>query len=247
MKIKTLFLLLIFISCNKKIVVEESTAIKEENKYGELIFYDDFERNETQEIKDEVGNGWTTSSDKTAKGHKEVDLKDGKMHIYIHKEANHAVSVRHKMGFKDGAIGLNFKLDHPDDVLVMNIADMTCKSVHAGHIIDVKVKAKMLEMYDLKTGIFLLEHRNAILNKTLTKEKEELLKLKSKKVPNNVSLGKWYSLIIEIVNDKLIVFIDGKEVGSFSSNGIAHDKKGLLRILVPRKVTVDNLRVWKKK
>lgn len=45
--------------------------------YGELVFEDHFERSESQELNDEPGNGWTTSSDKTAPGHKQVDLRDG--------------------------------------------------------------------------------------------------------------------------------------------------------------------------
>ena len=50
--------------------------------FGELIFEDDFERTESQEEKDEPGNEWTTSSDKTAGGRKQVDLRDGAMHMH---------------------------------------------------------------------------------------------------------------------------------------------------------------------
>ena len=63
--------------------------------FGTLIFEDKFERSESQEEKDEPGNDWTTSSETTAKGNKEVDLRDGHMYIYTHAEANHATSVRH--------------------------------------------------------------------------------------------------------------------------------------------------------
>jgi len=64
-----------------------------------VIFSDDFNRSELQEAKDEVGNGWSTNSGSRAKGNKQVDLKDGAMHIVMHKEADHAVSVKH-----DGAM-----------------------------------------------------------------------------------------------------------------------------------------------
>ena len=63
--------------------------------FGTLVFSDDFERNESQELKDEPGNGWNTSSNWSAKDNKEVDLRDGTLHIYIHAEANHAVDVGH--------------------------------------------------------------------------------------------------------------------------------------------------------
>ncbi|WP_298531749.1 hypothetical protein [uncultured Algibacter sp.] len=223
---------------------QESNTTSED--YGTLIFSDDFERNESQEHKDEVGNNWTTSSDKTAKGHKEVDLRNGHMHIYIHEEANHAVSVRHKMGFTDGALAIDFRLDHENDILVLNIADPSCKSVHAGHLVDVKIKAKTIELYDLKTGIFNLAIKKARMSKTLTNEQKALLKTKVKKIPHNLMPKQWHKVLVKISGDTLSVFIDDVEVGVFASEGFEHHSKDLLRILVPRKVTVDNLKVWKK-
>ena len=63
--------------------------------FGELVFQDDFERSESQEKKDEPGKGWATNSNKRAQGDKQVDLKDGSMHIFISPRADHAVSVTH--------------------------------------------------------------------------------------------------------------------------------------------------------
>ena len=60
---------------------------------GKLIFQDDFERNESQEKTDEVGNGWGTNSKTRAGGHKQVDLKDGAMYITLHAEAEVGVIV----------------------------------------------------------------------------------------------------------------------------------------------------------
>ncbi len=37
-------------------------------RFGELIFEDDFERTESQEERDEPGNGWTTSRTPTDPG-----------------------------------------------------------------------------------------------------------------------------------------------------------------------------------
>ena len=59
-----------------------SARAEPEADFGELIFEDDFERSESQEEKDEPGNDWTTSSDKTAGGRKQVDLRDGAMHMH---------------------------------------------------------------------------------------------------------------------------------------------------------------------
>ena len=48
---------------------------------GRLIFEDNFNRNELQEDKEEVGNGWSTNSASRAGGHKQADLRDGTLHI----------------------------------------------------------------------------------------------------------------------------------------------------------------------
>ena len=72
---------------------------------GTLIFEDDFERNESQEATDEIGNGWGTNSKSRAGGNKQVDLKDGAMHITMHTTADHAVSVTHEAEFQDGSGG----------------------------------------------------------------------------------------------------------------------------------------------
>ena len=68
-------------------------SVVAEDNFGTLVFSDDFERKETQKVKDEPGNGWNTSSSWSAKGNKEVDLVDGTMYIYIHPEAIHAVHL----------------------------------------------------------------------------------------------------------------------------------------------------------
>ena len=46
-----------------------------------LLFSDDFERAEADDTKEEVGKGWGTNSKSRAQGQKQVDLKDGAMHI----------------------------------------------------------------------------------------------------------------------------------------------------------------------
>ena len=78
-----------------------------------LIFADDFERDESQEVNDEIGNGWGTNSKTRAKGNKQVDLKDGAMFIFVHEAADHAVSVTHPAGFRDGSVTLKFMLEIP--------------------------------------------------------------------------------------------------------------------------------------
>ncbi|MDF1812274.1 MAG: hypothetical protein P1V20_08670 [Verrucomicrobiales bacterium] len=214
--------------------------------YGELIFEDDFERNESQEDKDEIGKGWGTNSKSRAGGNKQVDLRDGAMYIYIHETADHGVSVTHPAEFTDGAVGMKFMLENPKDSLGLNFADLKYKPVHAGHLFVVKVSTKDVTIQDLKTGNMDLKIREARTSGKLTSEQKEMLKGKQTKVKNALETGKWYDLIAIVDGDKMSVSIDGKEVASFSSEGIAHPTKRTLRLAVGKQAVVDDVKIWRK-
>ncbi|MFT5127055.1 MAG: hypothetical protein ACI8W8_000655 [Rhodothermales bacterium] len=212
-----------------------------------LIFEDEFSRNESQEKKDEIGNGWGSNSKKRAAGNKQVDLRDGAMHIYIHEAADHAVSVTHEAEFRDGVVEIRFKLEHAQDKLGLNFADLKFKEVHAGHLFKVTVGTTNVQIADLKTGVMASAIRKAKLAKTLSAAQKAELKTKAKTQKNALKLGTWYALRVEIKGSKLSASIDDKPVLSFNSPGIAHPTKRMLRLNVPRQVVVDDLKIYASK
>jgi hypothetical protein len=214
---------------------------------GQLIFQDDFNRSESQEITDEPGNGWNTNSKSRAKNNKQVDLRDGAMYITISKEANHAVSVTHPAEFTDGSVSLRFKLDDEKDSLGLDFADLECKTVHAGHLFAARIYPDEVKLQDLKTGSMNLEIQEARLAKKLPQEQSEMLKEKEKIIPFPTETGKWHDLLVTVEGDKLSVSIDGQSVGSFRSEGIAHPTKRTLRLAVPRNAAVDDVKIWRNK
>lgn len=211
---------------------------------GKLIFSDDFERNESVETTEEVGNGWATNSKKRAAGNKQVDLRDGAMYIYIHKAADHGVSVTHPLGIRDGSVELRFKLDDAKDSIGLNFADLKYKAVHAGHICMARIHAKHVQLFDLKTGNMDKKIREARQAKKLTDEQKKLIASKSKKFNHKLSIGNWHKLIVTIKGDTISASIDGKAVGSFSSEGIAHPTKRTLRLAVPKNAWVDDVKFY---
>ena len=222
-----------------------TTCLQAEEK-GTLIFEDDFNRSESQEEKDEPGNGWKTNSNSRAKGNKQVDLRDGAMHIFIHEEADHGVSVVHDAEFTDGAVGLRFKLEAKDDSLGLNFADLKFKEVHAGHLFAVRIHTHRVLLQDLKTGRMEKKTRELNKAKKLTPEQKKALRGKEKEFKNKLEVGEWYNLLVEINADTLSVKIDDKEIGSFKSEGIAHPTKRTLRLAVPKNAVVDDLKIWKR-
>jgi hypothetical protein len=213
---------------------------------GELIVSDDFERSESQEEKDEPGNGWETNSASRAGGNKQVDLKDGAMHIFIHETADHGVSVKHAAEFTNGTVSLRFKLEDPKDDLGLNFADSEYKAVHAGHLFAVRIKPTSVAIQDLKTGRMDKEMREARQNGTVTPEQNKLVKSKEKSFPAEVSVGEWHTVRVDVDDDLLKVSIDGAGIGSFQSEGFVHPTKRHLRLAVHRNAVVDDLKIWKR-
>lgn len=214
---------------------------------GELIFSDDFGRSESQEEKDEPGGEWGTNSAKRAKGDKQVDLRDGAMYIFISEKADHGVSVTHPAEFTDGKVALRFKLEDKKDSLGLNFADLKCQEVHAGHLFAVRIYPHSIRLEDLKTGKMKMEIREARQAGTLSAEAREALKEKEKTFKNQLAIGEWHEVEASVSGETLSVSIDGEEVGSFDSPGIAHPTKRTLRLAVPRNAVVDDVRIWRAK
>jgi len=109
--------------------------------------------------------------------------------------------------------------------------DKDYKGSHAGHICNVNVSPAAVTIADAKTGTF----RNDIYEKKkapggLTAEDNAFLKTKTKKLPVNLALQDWHTLLIHTRNDEIEVGIDGKAVGTFKSEGVGHDHKTLVSL-----------------
>jgi len=215
---------------------------------GVLIFEDDFERNESQETADEPGNGWGTNSKSRAKGHKQVDLRDGAMYIFTHAEADHAASVTHPAEFRDGVVRIRFLLEDERDNLGLNFADLQCKEVHAGHLFVARIGAKDVVLQDLKTGNMRLDVREARQAKQpLNPEQQAAVKGKAASVSQSTSVGTWHEAEVTVQGDTLSIAIDGKSLVELKSPGIGHPTKRMLRLAVPRNAVVDDVRIWRVK
>jgi hypothetical protein len=168
------------------------------------------------------------------------------MYIYLSPEANHAVSVTHAAEFTDGAVSLRFMLEGEKDVLGLDFADLGFKEVHAGHLFKVGVSTTKMDIDDMKSGSMNMAFYEAKKAKTLTKEQLALIASKKKVFPVKTAAGKWHDLVVQITGDTVRVAIDGKDVGSFASEGFAHPTKKMLRLSVPHDAVVDDVKIWKK-
>ena len=218
------------------------TTVVEADDSEKLLLQDDFEREESDPKKEEVGNGWGTNSRTRAKGQKQVDLVDGAMHVTRAAVADHGVSVHHEVAFRNATIQLRFKLG-PQDDLGINIADMKEKSVHAGHICVARIRLNKVEITDLKTGRMNLERRKRRLEDKLTEADKKINAETSRSFKTKLAPNKWHDLSVKISGETMTVAIDGNAVGEFTSPGIGHSTKSRLRLAVNKSAWIDDVSI----
>lgn len=198
---------------------------------GEMLFSDDFERNDLGEWKPLIPSfavekgtlkGWQTRDDHGAVGRVYRPMKD--------------VIVEFKFKL-DGSTGFNAVFD-----------DQKFKGSHAGHICRVAFTPKQTLLGDDKEGAM----RNDIdaMRKDPSKKAEiaKLLVGRSSVVKMDLDGAKWHDVIIEVIGDQMRVCYDGKPLGQLKSPGLAHETKSSFHFTVNGPgVLFDDVRIWRAK
>ena len=189
------------------------------NPYTRTLFSDDFSGSEFGKawghyksgsiVKDGMLIGITPENS----DHSAVD------HVRIEPERDLEVSVKFRF-VSEKAKSFNVWFD-----------DKNFKGSHAGHICSVTVYPTSVVIADAKTGGF----RNDIYAKKkspegLSAEDKAFLQTKTKRVPASLTREEWHTLTIRTKADQVEVSLDGKKVGDFQSEGIAHDSKTLVSL-----------------
>ena len=242
MKNPTIFLAAGLVLATSNALPDDRETPDPDATQGTLIFEDKFERDEPEPGKEAVGNGWTTNSAWRAKGKQQVDLDGGAMVVTRAPEADHGVAIFHDAAFQDGTVRLRFKLGAGDD-LGIDFVDRDCPTVHAGHLCLAKVTLKRLVLQDSKTGVMDLKIRERRLAGEKSPELDELVKAKSRAFPLQLKAGEWHEIAVTVEGDALRASIDGKPVGEFRSEGIAHPTKKRITLAVNKQATIDDVSV----
>ena len=187
--------------------------------YSREIFSDDF-------AKDGFGKRW---------GHYKSGsvVKDGVLTGITPEGSDHS-AVDNVVIDPERDIEVNVKFRYASDKAKsfnLWLDDKGFKGSHAGHICNVNVSPTGVSIGDAKTGNF----RNDIYSRKktpegLSAEDKELLKSKNKSFPVKLTLQDWHTLTVRTKGDEIEVLLDGKAVGSFKSEGIAHDSKTLVSL-----------------
>ncbi len=201
---------------------------------GELIFSDDFER-------DEPGKDWQlliptfTIENGTLKGSQTRD--------------DHGAVGRTWYKMKDVVVEFKFKLAGSRTFSVV-FDDKNHKASHAGHICRVNVTETHIRLGDDKEGImrndiFAMRRSDAPGKKAAAKK---LIEGRGLAVKTPVAPNKWHKMTIEISGDEMRVSLNDKFVGYLKSSGLAHPTKESVHFTVVGKNTYyDEVRIWKAK
>ena len=235
----------------KRHVVEESgspqtsSANTLANGLGTLVFEDDFDRNESQEDRDEVGNGWKTDGEKPwSKGPKQADLAGGVLHAKPADGKKSDLLVIRPAQFQNGSLEFRFLLKNESDNIGMVIADSGLKNVHAGHVISFRMLRGKVLLSDMLSGAFDPEiWKRKKAGKTTAEDKKQVKACK-KSFNAPIKVGVWHTSRLTVEGDQATVSIDGNLVGQFTSPGFANPKT-TLRISFKQSGAVDDFKFWR--
>ncbi len=195
-------------------------AQKPADAYPRAIFSDDFSGTE-------FGKRW---------GHYKSGsvVKDGMLAGITPEGSDHSAVDNIKFdGERDLEVSVKFRFVS-DKAKSFNVwfDDKNYKGSHAGHICQASISPKGVNLSDAKTGGFNLEGGLYDRKKAnqLTAGEKTMLAAKAKSFPTSVSLQDWHTQVVRTKGDELSVSIDGQQVGSFKSPGIAHDTKSLVSL-----------------
>ncbi len=212
---------------------------------GKLLLEDDFNR-EDPDGEEDLGENWISNSKSRAQGDKQCDLVDGTMQFTLSPKANHAISLVHNTSepYQEAVSWTRVKFPSGQSFKIA-FNDKQYKPVHAGHINGVTVRNRSVNIDDEKNGRFSAEAKAMRNDDSKKKERAELTAKFSKQFPVNVKGDKWFELVTHHQGETLTVYIDGKEVGSYTSSGFAHETKRQLAFAPSKDATVDHTMLWK--
>jgi hypothetical protein len=224
---KQLFAILLLSTVSTTTIAEEKNPGPLAEK-GELLFSDDFER-------DNLGD-WKV----IIPGFK---VTNGVL-IGTQDKADHGSVGRVSVPMKDLIMSFRFKL-HGSPRFNVVFDDKNHKESHAGHICRVAIAEKQIRLGDDKEGIM----RNDIFKmKRDPVQKEAADKLligRGANVKVDIESNRWYAMTIEIAGDEMRVCLDEKAVGFLKSPGLAHPTKQSVHFTVSGSEThFDNVKIW---
>jgi hypothetical protein len=211
-------------------------------KKKELLFSDDFQGAEPDKVWHKVVPTFTVENG-TLKGtqtrDKNIPAAEGKQAVTPHA-AVHGLEIP----TRDSVVEVKIRFEGAS-MIDVEFDDRKYTGAHYGHLCRAQVRLNGVTIVDERDGSM----RNDIyeMSKDPTKKAERARLLAGRQVtfPAKLETGKWYTLVVETVNDTMRVTIDGKPAAFMKSSGIGHATKSKIELGVGGKDGFfDDIKVW---
>ncbi|MEP6754880.1 MAG: hypothetical protein ABJA67_05220 [Chthonomonadales bacterium] len=219
-------------------VPTKSIAIKKE-----LLFSDDFNSSDHDKRWHRVVDTFALENGAlkgTQTREKDMPSADGKSIITAH-----AAVYGLELPTKDNVVECKIKFDGAS-VIDVEFDDRKFEGSHYGHLCRTQVRLDRVTIIDERDG----SQNNKVveLRKDAVANRDEIRKIVSSHTatfPAKLEAGKWYTLVVETVDEEMRVTIDGKPAAYFKSPGIGHATKSKIEIGVGGKDGwFDDIKVW---
>lgn len=196
---------------------------------GEMLFSDDFERDELGDWKVIIPG---------------FDVKEGNL-VATQDDPGHGAVGRVYLPMKDVVMSFRFNLTESPTFNVV-FDDKAFKGSHAGHICRVAIAKRQIRLGDDKEGIMRNDIFKMRRDPATKKAADTLLEGRGTAVKANLETNRWYTLIIEILGEEMRVHLDGEKLATLKSSGIAHPTKESVHFTVTGKeARFDDVKIWK--
>jgi hypothetical protein len=203
---------------------------------GKVLFEDTFGRAEMAP-KWRVGKGYFT-------------VKDGVVTVAENPDDKHGAYayVTPAFPYKNVVAEFSVKMDGARSCNLM-INDSKYKESHAGHILKATVAPGKVNVADWKFGAMKNDVYEKLKDeKTPAEEKKKLregIKDKSADFKVAADLTQWHAVRVEIVNDEMLVSLDGQPAAYLRSEGVDHPTKNAIGFEVGGKaVEIKDVKVY---
>ncbi len=213
-------------------------------KKKELLFSDDFQGAEPAKVWHKVVPTFAVENGAlkgTQTRDQAIPAADGKPAVTAHA-AVHGLEIP----TKDSVVEVKIRFEGAS-MIDVEFDDRKYTGAHYGHISRAQVRLNAVTIIDERDGNMRTDIRAMANDPTKKEERAKLLVGRSATFPLAAKLepGKWYTLVVETVNDSMRVSIDGTAVGFLKSSGIAHETKSKIELGVAGKDGLfDDIKVW---
>lgn len=208
----------------------------------ELLFSDDFEGAEPAKVWHKVVPTFAVEKG-TLKGTQTRDVTvpaaNGKPEVTAHA-AVHGLEIP----TKNSVVETKIRFEGAT-MIDVEFDDRKYTGAHYGHLCRAQVRLNGITLIDERDGGMRNDIREMRKDPTKKAELAKLLEGRAVTFPAKLETGKWYTLVVETVEDEMRVSIDGKAVAFLKSSGIAHATKSKIELGVAGKDGYfDDLKVW---